>query len=135
MKNTGLDSHNVEPLAFRGGLTLLGAFIAFMAIFLAGWTAYVTPTLHQVFGLSSTDPWRVVLNVFPGAIMLSVGYGVLHLEGIRARKRLALYARSRRHQCPSKSRIARGCLRKILVLSSSCGKFYTSLYRGPLTER
>jgi membrane protease YdiL (CAAX protease family) len=85
MKNTGLDSHNVEPLAFRGGLTLLGAFIAFMAIFLAGWTAYVTPTLQQVFGLSSTDPWRVVLNVFPGAIMLGVGYGVLRLEGIRAR--------------------------------------------------
>lgn len=135
MRNAAPDTHSVESLSFKGGLSLLGVFVAFMTIFLAGWTAYVTPTLQAVFGLSSTDPWRVVLNVFPGAIMLSVGYGVLHLEGIRARKRLALYARSRRHQCPSKSRIARGCLREILVLSSSCEKFYTSLYRGPLTER
>ncbi|WP_254832767.1 CPBP family intramembrane glutamic endopeptidase [Haloglomus salinum] len=85
MRTADLDSHSVEPLMFRGGLSLLGVFIAFMAIFLAGWTAYVTPTLQHVFGLSSADPWRVVLNVFPGAIMLSVGYVVLRLEGIRSR--------------------------------------------------
>jgi hypothetical protein len=66
MKNADLDSQHVEPLTFRAGLSLLGVFIAFMTIFLAGWTAYVTPTLQNVFGVSSTDPWRVSSMCFPG---------------------------------------------------------------------
>jgi membrane protease YdiL (CAAX protease family) len=85
MNNAGPDSHDLEPLTFRAGLPLLGVFIAFMTVFFAGWTVYVTPTLQHVFGLSSTDPWRVVLNVVPGVIILSAGYGALCLEGIRSR--------------------------------------------------